>query len=268
MITAAALALALALPALAPTAALAVSLAECEAYLCLPGGFPPSECTPAKVAVTRRLAALQPALPPWSSCTAAFGWDSANVSHTERRRDECPRGGTLTNGSCRGTNANGCTFRYTPRKRVTVQVVVDGATAFSPNRPHTQTVAQASTPVITCPAVPIPTPGGGGEGDGGDGDDDCENPPCDVVAGCENPPCEEECENPPCDDDCENPPCDVVAGCENPPCDDDCPDPVPSAAATGGPPFSYRVAPGCPCPFGYPIRIGNSCVLPPHVPVN
>ena len=49
---------------LAPAPALAVSMAECEAYLCLPGGFPPSECTPAKAAVLRRLAALQPATAP------------------------------------------------------------------------------------------------------------------------------------------------------------------------------------------------------------
>ena len=38
-----------------PSLALAVSAAECTAWLCLPGGFSGSECVPARQAVDRRL---------------------------------------------------------------------------------------------------------------------------------------------------------------------------------------------------------------------
>ena len=148
--------LALALLTLAPTPAHAVTKAECEAYLCLPGGFPPSECSPAKAAVLRRLAALQPALPPWASCAAAFNWDTANLSHTERRHEECPNGGTLTNGECRGKDANDCDFSYAPQKKVTVQVSVDGSTAFQPNRTLTHTVSAPGAKIVTCPPPPPP----------------------------------------------------------------------------------------------------------------
>ena len=135
MITATVLALALALQALAPAPALAVTEAECEAYLCLPGGFPPSECSPAKAAVLSRLAALQPALPPWASCAAQFGWDTANLSHTERQHEKCPHGGTFTNGSCRGTDANGCAFSYAPQKRSRSKSPWTAPPGFSPTAP-------------------------------------------------------------------------------------------------------------------------------------
>ena len=46
MIPALFVSLALVLQGMAAPAALAVSFAECEAFLCLPGGFPPTECTP------------------------------------------------------------------------------------------------------------------------------------------------------------------------------------------------------------------------------
>ena len=250
------LALALVLQVLTPPPVSAVSLAECQAYLCMPGGFPPSECSPAKAAVMRRLAALQPALPPWSSCATAFGWDRANLSHTERWHDRCPRGGTYSNDICSGVAGNGCAFSYTAQKRVTVQVVVDGATAFSPNHTHTQTVAHAGTPTWTCPPgvdpPPLPylpphtppahTPGGDDDdGGGGDGDGGCANPPCDD------------------DDDggCANPPCDDDGGCANPPCDDDdgeCVPPRPLAVTPTGQVSSYEVAVGCPCPSGYIFR--------------
>ena len=150
--------------------ATAQTFAECQAYLCLPGGFPPSECTPAERAVERRLLAGQPALPSWSSCAAAFGWDSANLSHNERHYEECPHGGTLSGGQCRGTDQNGDGFCYTPRQNVRVQVVVDGSTSFTPNIPMIRTLRAAGTPVTvinptTCspphpppPPPPPPTP--------------------------------------------------------------------------------------------------------------
>ena len=268
------LALALVLPVLTPPPVSAVSLAECQAYLCMPGGFPPSECSPAKAAVMRRLAALKPALPPWSSCAAQFGWDSANLSHTERWHDRCPRGGTYSNDLCSGTTANGCTFRYAARKKVTVQVVVDGATAFSPNHTHTQTVAQAGTPTWTCPpgvvppdlpSLPPTTPDPPDDpqdpiapqdpNDPNDPDPGCTTPPCETTEGdCETPPCGEEdagCDDPPCaPDDCPNPPyC--------PDEDGGCADPIPGPIPPGGQPSNYSVQQNCPCPFGYPFRVAH-----------
>ena len=167
MISAVFLALVLVLPAITARPALAVTFAECQAFLCLPGGFPPSECNAAKAAVLARLAALQPALPPWSSCAAQFGWDSANLSHTENWDEECPHGGQVTNGQCRGTDANGCDYSYDPQKSVTVQVVVDGSTSFQPNHTHRQTVADAGTRVTDTTTCDIPPPPPGEQNDGG-----------------------------------------------------------------------------------------------------
>ena len=73
---------------LAPAPAQAVTFAECQAFLCLPGGFPPRNAA-RQAAVLLRLSQLKPALPSWSSCAAAFGWDSANLRHTEPRHEEC-----------------------------------------------------------------------------------------------------------------------------------------------------------------------------------
>ena len=246
------LALALVLQVLTPPQVSAVSLAECQAYLCMPGGFPPSGGSPGQAPRLRRLAALQPALPPWSSCAAAFGWDSANLSHTERWHDRCPRGGTYSNDLCRGTTANGCTFRYAARKKVTVQVVVDGATAFSPNHTHTQTVAQAGTPTWTCPPGVLPPdlpylpptdPIAPQDPDDPNDPDD----PDDPDPGCDDPPCDPDpgCETPPCGDDPDD-------GCDDPPCGekDDCTTPV---AGPGLPPSFWRVNTACGCPDGYPF---------------
>ena len=152
------LALALALQALAPDPARAVTEAECEAWLCLPGGFPPSECTPAEIAVKRRLAAFQPPLPPWSSCAAAFGWDMAVMDYTQRDTDSCPNGGAITNGECRGRASNGCPYSYPPQRAAWVQVSVDGSTGFQPNTPHTQVTRQAGSRVGTDPLCPTPPP--------------------------------------------------------------------------------------------------------------
>ena len=158
MISAVFLALVLVLPALTTRPALAVTFAECQAFLCLPGGFPPSECNAAKAAVLARLAALKPALPPWSSCAAQFGWDSANLSHTEPRHEECVAGDTLTNGQCHGTDANGCHYSYVSREIVTVQVVVDGTTNFQPNHTLTHTTRSAGTPNVDTTTCDTPPP--------------------------------------------------------------------------------------------------------------
>ena len=137
-----------ALAALVPTPSQAVTFAECQAYLCLPGGFPPPECTPAKRAVIARLMSGKPALPPWSSCASAFGWDMATLSHTEPRHYDCPAGGTLSGQTCRYTDAQRCTWSYTSREQATVQVVVDGSTSFSPNHTLTHTTRSAGTPTL------------------------------------------------------------------------------------------------------------------------
>ncbi len=162
--------LALVFQVLTVASASAVSFAECQAWLCLPGGFPPWECNAAHTAVLRRLAALRPALPAWSSCASTFGWDSASLGHQDRWYDECPHGGTpnapgRAATTCRGQTEAGCSYSYSAQQKVTVQVAVDGSTSFSPNHTLTHTVRAAGSRVIdqsTCPADPdIP--------DGGDG---------------------------------------------------------------------------------------------------
>ena len=159
MITTTALALALALQVLTPAPATAQSFAECEAWLCLPGGFPPWECDPAHAAVLRRLAALRPALPSWSSCASAWGWDSANLAHTDNWHDECPNGGSPDAPGkaatvCSGEDSNGCAFSYSPQRKVRVTVAVDGSTTFAPNNRLTHVVSSAGSRIIdqsTCP---------------------------------------------------------------------------------------------------------------------
>lgn len=157
MISAIFLALGLVLPALTPGPALAVTEAECHAYLCLPAGFsthggtPSNACDAAHAAVLARLRALKPALPSWSSCAAAFGWDAANLTHTEPRHQDCPHGGTRAGTTCRYTDPDGCTYSYVSRERVTVQVVVDGSTNFQPNHTLTHTTRAAGTPALDPP---------------------------------------------------------------------------------------------------------------------
>ena len=145
--------LALVLQVVAAPPALAVSQPECEAWLCLPGGFPPSECSPAQAAVMARLAAFKPALPSWASCAAQFGWDAANLAHTDRWYDECPHGGSPDRRgraatTCSGTDLNGCDFSYSAQKKVRVTVAVDGQTNFAPNHTHRQTVAGAGSRTV------------------------------------------------------------------------------------------------------------------------
>ena len=151
------LALVLAAGVLAPQPAQAVTEAECHAYLCLPADFntrgapPTNACDPAERAVIDRIMRGLPALPPWSSCAAAFGWDLANLSHNENHYEECPSGGTASGGMCRYTDLQGCTWSYAARQRVTVQVVVDGSTQFSPNSILNHTKRPAGTPALDPP---------------------------------------------------------------------------------------------------------------------
>ena len=120
------IALALVLHALTPGPAAACP-AECEAWLCLPGGFPPSECTPAKAAVLRRLARGQAPLPAWSSCRARCNnAAAANLRWTFPTQLSCPSGGSLVGGSCQGIDGDGCSFTYTARNHGNVWVHVDG----------------------------------------------------------------------------------------------------------------------------------------------
>lgn len=148
---------------MAAPVALAVSFAECQAWLCLPGG-PPTECNAAHAAVLRRLARFEPALLPWSSCASAFGWDSAALGHNDRWHDECPQGGTpdgqgINASTCTGQNADGCSFSYAAQKKVTVTVAVDGASSFVPNNRLTHVVRAAGDMDIDENSCPT---GGGG----------------------------------------------------------------------------------------------------------
>lgn len=56
------------LPFLLPSSANAASEDECAIWICLPGGFAPSECNPAKSAMISRVKDLKPPLPPFSAC--------------------------------------------------------------------------------------------------------------------------------------------------------------------------------------------------------
>lgn len=193
MISAVFIALAFILSASQPTPAQAQSFAECQAWLCLPAGYdtragePTNACEPARQAVLSRLRRYLDPLPSWSSCAARFGWDAANLRWTQPTDDPCPHGGSLVVGSCRGIDANGCSFTYTPRESGNVWVWVDGVRTGSP---HRYTLANAGTPNVardTCPdclncdeepddgkpvqVVGPPTGGGsvGGVGTGGGG---------------------------------------------------------------------------------------------------
>ena len=154
MISAVFVALAFILSASQPTPAQAQSFAECQAWLCLPAGYntragePTNACEPARQAVLSRLRRYLDPLPSWSSCAARLGWDAANLRWTQPTDDPCPHGGSLVVGSCRGTDANGCSFTYTPRESGNVWVWVDGARTGSP---HRYTLANAGTPNQDCP---------------------------------------------------------------------------------------------------------------------
>ena len=167
MISAVFIALALVLHALTPGPAAACP-AECEAWLCLPGGFPPSECTPAKAAVLRRLARGQAPLPAWSSCRARCdNAAAATLAWTFPTQLSCPSGGSLVGGSCQGTDTDGCSFSYTPRNHGNVWVHVDGqkmdARFGSSSLPYTLANAGArNVDLDTCPDRDR-------EGDGGPG---------------------------------------------------------------------------------------------------
>lgn len=150
MITATFLALVLVLQALSARPALAVSLAECEAWLCLPAGFsthggsPANACDPAHQAVLRRLRLHLDPLPAWSSCAAQFGWDAANLAWTFPIDTTCPHGGRVNvAGMCHGTDTDGCSYTYSPHEHGHVWVWVDGARTGQ-SLPYT--VAHATSP--------------------------------------------------------------------------------------------------------------------------
>ena len=247
---------------LAPPPARAVSFAECQAFLCMPGGFPPPECSPARAAVLRRIRALLPALPAWSECVAAFGFDPANVSHNETQLIDCPRGGNLSGRTCTYTTGDGCSYSYPARIRARAQVVVDGSTSFSPNRTFTAIARPDGDSYLSSgdPLICSPGEGGGGGYDEGvvgppDDEDDCVpgTPGCPddgCVAG--TPGCDEEDDcipgTPGCDeeDDC----IPGTPGCR--PDDDDC----------------EPGTPGCPpaddCEPGTPGCPGDECI--PNTP--
>ena len=167
MISAALLTLALALHALVPGPARAVSLAECQAWLCLPAGFstdggtPTNACDAAHDAVIRRLQRGMDPLPRWSSCAARFGWDAANLAWQFPTQQTCPNGGQLTNGMCHGEDDNGCRYSYTPREHGHVGVLIDGA-VHGYQLPWT--VADAGTTNVDLASCrEIPDQGGGGD---------------------------------------------------------------------------------------------------------
>lgn len=194
MISAVFVALAFILSASQPTPAQAQSFAECQAWLCLPAGYdtrggePTNACEPAHQAVLSRLRRHLDPLPSWSSCASQFDWDAANLRWTQTTDDPCPHGGSLSAGLCRGIDADGCSFTYTPRESGHVWVYVDGQRmdARYDARSMPYTLANAGTPNVdrdTCPDRDIldggnpvqvtgpPTGGGsvGGVGAGGGG---------------------------------------------------------------------------------------------------
>ena len=174
MISAVFIVLAFILSASQPTPAQAQSFAECQAWLCLPAGYdtrggePTNACEPARQAVLSRLRRYLDPLPSWSSCAARFGWDAANLRWAQTTDDPCPHGGSLSAGLCRGIDADGCSFTYTPRESGHVWVYVDGQRmdARYDARSMPYTLANAGTPNVdrdTCPddCVDCEEPGDG-----------------------------------------------------------------------------------------------------------
>lgn len=190
MIPAVFVALAFILSASQPTPAQAQSFAECQAWLCLPAGYdtrggePTNACAPAYQAVLSRLRRHLDPLPSWSSCASQFDWDAANLRWTQTTDDPCPHGGSLSAGLCRGIDADGCSFTYTPRESGHVWVYVDGIRTGSSHRYTLANAGSVNVDRDTCPNRDIldddgnpvqvigpPTGGGsvGGVGTGGSG---------------------------------------------------------------------------------------------------
>ena len=177
MISAVFIVLAFILSASQPTPAQAQSFAECQAWLCLPAGYdtrggePTNACEPARQAVLSRLRRYLDPLPSWSSCASQFDWDAANLRWSQTTDDPCPHGGSLSAGLCRGIDADGCSFTYTPRESGHVWVYVDGQRmdARYDARSMPYTLANAGTPNVdrdTCPDDCVDCPLGDGNGNG------------------------------------------------------------------------------------------------------
>ena len=159
MISAVFVALAFILQATQPTPAPAQSLAECQAWLCLPAGYntrggePTNACDAARQAVLSRLRRHLDPLPSWSSCAARFGWDAATLTWSFPTQLSCPNGGTLVGDSCQGIDGDGCSFTYTARTHGHVWVHVNGqrldARYGSVSMPYT--LAQAGARNRDCP---------------------------------------------------------------------------------------------------------------------
>lgn len=85
---------------LAPSAALAASQHECEIWLCLPGGFGPSECNPAKQAMHKRIKHGHSPLPDFAACSIKD--DSAGLSYQQRVDTHVPEQEICSQWAMRG----------------------------------------------------------------------------------------------------------------------------------------------------------------------
>ena len=163
-------ALVLAVQVVAARPAQAQTLAECQAWLCLPAGFSVSECSAAAVAVRRRLRLNMDPLPPWASCADTFGWDTADLAWTMPVRSGCPSGYRADGGGCRRQLSNGCVVSRSPRQWATVWVWVDGVQTGQSLHHTISSGTEISRvcppPALTCEQLgncPEPTcPGGNG----------------------------------------------------------------------------------------------------------
>ena len=235
------IALAVILHATAPAPAQAQSLAECEAWLCLPAGFSVSECSAAEAAVRRRLRLNMDPLPSWASCASRFSWDAATLAWTMPESSGCPSGYSPSGGVCRRTDANGCRITHTRRRWANVWVWVDGAQTGQSlhhtisNGSQISRVCPPSPPTLTPPTTPISTtPPWESPSTPPDPVTDLERPDpetppdpdpvTDLEEICLSPPCDEEiCLSPPCDKEIVRQDCHLLGTCppERPTCPPD-----------------------------------------------
>ena len=231
----------------APAAAQPSMDAQCEAWLCLPGGFGPAECNPAKAAVDWRLSRVPPLdpLPPWSSCAAHYEAIQANLRFDNNYRP--PGCGRSTGHGTVWVLSDGVRIgsQYSYTRQETVRPCPPPPPPRPPvlNRPTTTTTTTPTT-TTTTPTTTTTTP---------PTTETTQTDPCVVnPSSCIEPPPPDPCEvdpasciEPPPPDPCEvNPascieppppdPCEVnPASCIEPPPPD--PDPPPFTPPTGPP---------------------------------